>query len=572
MATASTGESVERKLTLTEKVFAKREFGVIVAILGLVAVGMLVRADVFLTLGNLSGVLRNAAVTTIIGYGMAILITSGEFDLSVGSVMAFSAGLTAVMLLEGFSIWFIFFAVALLAVLYGVLQGILVTKLGLPSLIVTIGTLTLLRGGHLALLGNVTQTVPSDRAPLALHALGGTISLPFTVLVPFTSLELFAIPDITYAVPFVHESVQTFDRIPLQIFWVIVLGAIFHYVLFYTVFGYRARATGGEITAAEYTGIRTSHVKIIGFVLVALMAAFAGIGQLAFTGNVSPLTGDGQELVVIAAVVIGGTDLFGGEGTIVGTVLGALVFAFTQNILVLAGFGTQLFSIFTGIFIIFAVAVDAITRRARYEEMLEQYVDPVKRLAGRPGDHFRYVKEHTKGIEMPVTFVTFTTLAWMLPLLGVVVLTIVGNPLDGGAIIPFGFSLFVVESGVGAFGMLPLFALVVAGTTTLLTVLFVHPAAKAAGGVGRIDETVQTVAYAFAPLAFLWVPLSLLGLRFVDLLVYGTVLPIVAGVSLLLVVGLEVLHELDRTRALGVSAATGVLWLLTVLYVGGQVA
>lgn len=564
MATASTDDAVERELTLTERVFAQREFGVIVAIFGLLVVGSLVRADVFLTLGNLTGVLRNAAVTTIIGYGMAILITSGEFDLSVGSVMAMSAGLTAVMLLDGFSIWFVFFTVVVLAVLFGVIQGLLVTKLGLPSLIVTIGTLTLLRGGHLALLGNVTQTVPDDQTPLALNALGGTLSLPFPVYVPFTDAQLFTLPAITYSIPYVHDSVQTFDRIPLQIFWVVVLGVVFHYVLFYTGFGYRARATGGDIRAAQYTGIKTAHVKIVGFVLVALLAAFAGIGQLAFTGNISPLTGDGRELVVIAAVVIGGTDLFGGEGTIVGTVLGALVFAFTQNILVLAGFGTQLFSIFTGLFIIFAVAVDAITRRARYEELVEQYLDPVRRLARSPSDHYDYVSEYSTDIERPVTFVSLTTVAWLAPLFLVVVLGVVEA-------LPFPFELFIVEGNVGGFGMLPLFGMVVVGAVTLLSIAFVHPLAIAAGATGDIDETVQAVGYAYAPLGFLFVPLALLGFRFVSLLVLGTALPIFAAAAFLLVVGLQVLHDLDRLEAIGVVAGTGVLWTITLLWVAGQI-
>ena len=138
MTTATEGqETAERRLTLVEQVFAQREFGVIVAVVGLLVVGSFVRADVFWTLGNFAGVLRNAAVVTIIGYGMTLLITAGEFDLSVGSVMAMSAGLTAIMLLDGYAIWLVFATVLVLAALFGIVQGILVTKLGLPSLIVT---------------------------------------------------------------------------------------------------------------------------------------------------------------------------------------------------------------------------------------------------------------------------------------------------------------------------------------------------------------------------------------------------------------------------------------------------
>ena len=569
MTTSTEGqETAERRLTLVEQVFAQREFGVIVAVVGLLVVGSFVRADVFWTLGNFAGVLRNAAVVTTIGYGMTLLITAGEFDLSVGSVMAISAGLTAIMLLDGYSIWLVFATVLVLAALFGIVQGILVTKLGLPSLIVTIGTLTLLRGGHLALLGSVTQTLPSERTPIELVATGGTLQLPFSVLLPFTDIGLFTIPAINYTVPLIHSTQQTFTSVPLQIFWLVALGGIFHYVLFYTRFGYRVKATGGEIKAAEYTGIKTDHVKIAGFAIVAVMAAFAGVGQLAFTGNVSPLTGDGTELIVIAAVVIGGTNLFGGEGTIVGTVLGALVFTFTQNILVLAGFGTQLFAIFTGLFIILAVGVDAITRRARYEAILTEYIEPLQELLQTPSTYYEAVEGRIQGTGEPLSFLSIVTLTWMVPTLLVAILTFV--PSAESPLIPGGFSLFIVNGDVAAFGTMPLFGFVLMGVTSLLTIVFLHVCASALGGTGGIDETIQVVGYGFAPAVFLFLPMSLQGLQFIPVVVGVTLAPIVLAVLALLVIGTRVLHDLDLQRGVGAVAGTLLLWLLAWLFVSGQ--
>jgi simple sugar transport system permease protein len=564
---ASSDESVERSRTLSESILRRREFGVVVAVLGLVILGVITRADVFLTLGNLVGVLRNAAVVTIIGYGMTMLITAGEFDLSVGSVMAIAAGLTAQMFLDGFPILFTLLVVLMLSILYGMAQGVLVTKLGLPSLIVTIGTLTLLRGGHLIITGNVTQTIPRNRMPLMLKSLGGVIQLPFPVLVPYTDVELFVIPALNYSLPVIHETQQTFNSFPLQIFWVIILMGLFHYLLFYTRFGYRSQATGGNERAARYTGIRTDHVKIANFGLVAALAAFAGVGQLAFTGNVSPLTGQGQELVVIAAVVIGGTNLFGGEGTIGGTLLGALVFAFTQNILVLAGFGTQLFAVFTGVFIIFAVGVDAITRQTRYAAIIELYAEPLRELATAPRSFFTTIDEEVEGLDAPLAFVALTTVAWSLPALLVVILTFV--PSDA-PVIPGGFEVFIVDDNVEALSTLPLFSFSVMAIVTFLTTIYAHVLVRAFGGAGTIDDTGQAVGYALAPGVLAFLPFLLFGLKFIQLLVLLSIAVVVVPAGILFYIGVGELHDLDSTKSGAVVLTTAVIWLATVFYAISQ--
>lgn len=552
-------ESVERQRTLVQTVFGQREFGVTLAVVVLFAIGVVVRADVFLTLSNLVGVLRNAAVVTIVGYGMAMLITSGEFDLSIGSMLGIAAAITATMLLDGFGIVFTLLVVAVFAILFGITQGLLVTKLGLPSLIVTIGTLTLLRGGHLIILGNVTQSIPSGEQPLLLWALGGTLQLPFPVLVPFTDIQLLTLPAITYSLPVVHNSPQTFNSFPLQIIWVLVLGVLFHYLLFETRFGYRSQSTGGDERAARFTGVKTDHIKIANFAIVALVAAFAGIGQLAFTGNVSPLTGDGQELIVIAAVVIGGTDLFGGEGTIAGTLLGALVFAFTQNILVLAGFGTQLFAVFTGVFIIVAVAVDALTRRARYEELWTMYLTPLGEIATGPRAFFRRVDDEIEGIEAPVAFLAITTVVWIVAALPVVFFA--GE-----------FSLLIVDSGVGSFGTVPLFTFALLGLVALLSLVSIHAFVRALGGSGDIDTSVQVVLYGLAPGALFALPFVLQGLRFIVPVVLVVTLPLVVAVLFLWFVGIRELHGLGTVRSAVPVVVTLLLWTLVAVYTAGQLA
>jgi hypothetical protein len=326
--------------------------------------------------------------------------------------------------------------------------------------------------------------------------------------------------------------------------------------------------TGGNQQASRYTGIRTEQIKIANFAIVAVFAAFAGIGQLAFTGNVSPLTGDGIELIVIAAVVIGGTDLFGGEGTISGTFLGALVFAFTQNILVLAGFGTQLFAIFTGLFIIFAVGVDAVTRRARSEALEEWFFEPVRAVVRRPRTFFEEVENRIQGVDGPLVFFTFVTVAWILPTFVVVLLTFV--TVGSTPIIPLEFSLFIVGSDVAVFGTLPLLAAVISGTIMFLSLVFVHTTVRAFGGTGNLEQSVQIVSYSLAPTALLFVPIVLFGFDFILPLVLVTLVPIVGGVGVILYFGVAELHDLDRSSSIGVVAVTGLLWAVALAYLFAQ--
>lgn len=564
--TATDIDSLARERTFTERVFGQREFGVVLAVAALAVIGTFVRADVFLTVGNVAGLLRNAAVVTVVGYGMTMLISAGEFDLSVGSMMGLGGALMTVMRTDGFSVPFIIVVVIAFAVLYGIVQGLLVTKLGLPSLIVTIGTLTLMHGATLIVLDNVTQAIPSDAYTPMLVALGSTLKLPFEVVIPGTGIELLTIPVIRYSIPYVHAETQAFNAIPIQIFWMIALGVVFHYLLFYTRFGYRTKLTGGDEKSARFTGIDTDKVKIVNFALVAVVAVLAGMSQVSYTGNASPTTGSGLELIVIASVVIGGTDLFGGEGTMVGTVLGALVFSLTQNILVLAGMGTQLFSVMTGAFIIFAVGIDALTRNTSSNTLDEHLIEPMTWLARDPRGFYRHVDKEVKGIAPAVSFSALTAVAWGIPLLLVVVPTFIGP------LLPMEFSLLVIGSDVGALGTIPVTIFAITGFAFLLTVLFVHTLTRPLGGTGSIDATVQVAGFALAPMALVFIPATLSGFQFLTVLVAATALPIVLGIGVLLYHGISELHDLERTPAIGVVLGTAVLWVLLLAFVTTELA
>ena len=532
MAEVETPASRDSGLGVVGKLLQSREVGAILAVVVLILLGSIVRADVFLRSDNLLGIVRNTAVTAIIGYGMTLLMVSGEFDLSVGSLMGVSGALVATMYTGGLPITLVIPIVLFLAVVYGLLQGLLITKLGLPSLIVTIGTLTLLQGLNLVILGGQTASIASSNIPPLLFGLGGVLEF--------------------------SQPIVGIAQVPIQIIWTIVLLALGYYILNKTVFGYRAKFTGGDQESADRTGIKTEQVKIINFMIVALLAAFAGMSQLAFTNAVSPSTGQGTELIVIASVVIGGTNLFGGEGSMSGTFLGALVFALTQNILVLAGLGVQLFQVFTGIFIIGAVLVEVLSRDLRVEYLTDGYLSPLRDIITTTESFFEYVRSDVQGIDKPLIFATVSALVW-----GVVTLIAV---LIGEAVTNLSFVFLIPHTGVSALGTVPMTALMVTASMVLITAIFLHAAAKLFGTHREFDTTIQAVIYSFTPTALLFIPVLLFGWNFVLPVVLAALLVVVLPILYLLYNSTRILHELGRKEALMAVATTVVLWTVVGIY------
>lgn len=522
---------------IAAKLLQSREVGAMLAVVVLIVLGSFVRADIFLSTDNLLGIVRNTAITAIIGYGMTLLMVSGEFDLSVGSLMAVSAALVATMFDVGYPILFVVLLVLALAAVYGLFQGLLITKLGLPSLIVTIGTLTLLRGTNLVILQGQTASFSSENYPRLLFFIGGVVE---TTLIP---------------------GVQ---RFPLQIVWTFLFLVLGYYILNNTAFGYRSMFTGGNKESASRTGIKTDHVKIINFMIVALLAAFAGMSQLAFTQAVSPSTGTGVELIVIASVVIGGTDLFGGEGSIPGTFLGALVFALTQNILVLAGLGVRLFQVFTGLFIIAAVLVEVLSRDLTLGHLTEGYLTPFRSIVTDTQSFFEYVRSDVQGIDKPLLFAAVGTLIWTVVTLVLLLLA--------EAVLGWSFSFLIVTEGIGAIGKLPVVSFLLTAGLLLFTAFFLHAGVKVVGSRHDFDTTLQGVIYSFAPGILLFLPVALAGWSFIMPVVLAAVVVVALPVIYLLYRSTKVLHELDGRTAAMTVGTTVVLWALLVAYAATQLA
>jgi ribose/xylose/arabinose/galactoside ABC-type transport system permease subunit len=314
---------------IVDRVSGFTELGILLA--WLVLAGLLTAVTpYFLTETNLLNISRQMAIVAIVAVGMSYLIISREFDLSVGSTYGL-AGIGAGLLVRnvGMNIWLAAAIMLCIGALIGLINGLMVTKVGIPSFIVTLGMLSLLRGAALVL------------------ANGWPVS------------------DLPAASFFDVFGGRLFGRIPMQTLWMAAVLLVGGFVMSKTLFGYHVYATGGNRDAARLMGIDTDRVKIINFVLAATLAAFGGLISLAFLNSVTPTAGTGLELDIIAAVVIGGTALAGGAGSILGTFLGAAILSTVRNGLVLLGVSAYWQQAAIGFVIVVAVTLDVLNTRRR---------------------------------------------------------------------------------------------------------------------------------------------------------------------------------------------------------------
>jgi simple sugar transport system permease protein len=316
------------------RVLARRELGVFLGFIVLFGLIAVTRPDLFFNWDTISGVfsrmLRQVSSYIIIGVGMTYLIIGGEFDLSVGSMFAVGGISFAILLGDGYSVLVALPVVVLIGAVVGAGNGAIVTKAGVPSLIATIGMLSILRGVAFFLTPGGSRSVSDDVELVSLF--GGSQNI--------------AGVDVTH-----------------QVFWALGVLVVFAVLLNRTRFGYHVYAVGDDEQAAANSGINTDRVKVANFVLTGALAAFAGVVNISYFGTMFGTAGSGFELLIIAAVVIGGTNLFGGEGSLLGTFLGALVIGVIPIVLVLNGLAVEIQELLTGVVIIAAVLVDIFIRK-----------------------------------------------------------------------------------------------------------------------------------------------------------------------------------------------------------------
>jgi ribose transport system permease protein len=279
----------------------------------------------FLTVANLTAVALQSSINAIIAIGMTLVIISAGIDLSVGSIAGLASVVAAtVMATQGLGLGVATgLAVGLVA---GAINGVLIARVGLAPFIVTLGTLALFRGA----------------------------ALVFTNGQPI------------YAIPEAFRSIfaGSLGPIPTPVIIAIVCALGVDFVLRRTTFGEHIIAIGGNEEAARLCGVAVARVKALIYVIAGALSALGGFVLVARIGAAEPIGGTGYELDAIAATVIGGTSLFGGVGTIGGTLIGALILGGLRNGLTLMNVQSFWQQVASGLVIILAVLIDKLIRRA----------------------------------------------------------------------------------------------------------------------------------------------------------------------------------------------------------------
>jgi ribose transport system permease protein len=296
-----------------------RRFGIFIAFLLLVVV-LSFLSNSFLTVSNLLNIARQVSINAIIAAGMTFVILTAGIDLSVGSVLAFSGAIIAGLLSTGQPLLVGISAGLLLGAVLGLVNGLIVTRGGVQPFIATLGMLTIGRGATL---------VYTDGRPIT------------------------GLPD-----AFVWLGAGDVGRVPVP---VIIMALVFlaaYVVLTQTVLGRYIYAIGGNEEAARLSGVNVTLYKTLAYVLSGVLAATSGIILTARLNSAQPTAGGGYELDAIAAVVLGGTTLAGGEGSITGTLLGAFIIGVLNNGLNLLNVSSFYQQVVKGVVILLAVLLD----------------------------------------------------------------------------------------------------------------------------------------------------------------------------------------------------------------------
>ena len=274
----------------------------------------------FLTVTNILNVFTQVSVNAIIAVGMCFVILTGGIDLSVGSTLAITGAVAATLAQKNINVFAILIAVLIIGALIGWFNGIIVAKGKIQAFIVTLATMTVFRG--------ITY-VYTDGTPIS------GLGTDFTVI-----------------------GNGTLAGIPLPVIIIILVVLVAWYVLSQTRYGRYVYAVGGNEDSARLSGINTDKIKTLVYVLCGATAALSAVVVTSRIGSASPNAGTGFELDAIAAVVLGGTSLSGGEGSVIGTIIGAMIICVLNNGLNLMNVSPFYQLIVKGFVILLAVMLD----------------------------------------------------------------------------------------------------------------------------------------------------------------------------------------------------------------------
>jgi ribose transport system permease protein len=316
--------------TVTRRRFRMpEEIGVIVALVVMILIIGIARPR-FLNPINLLTILSHTTFQGMLAVGMVYLLAIREIDLSVGWIFNFSAVFTGLLMVGGVDPWIAAFLGVAFGAALGLFNGLLAVGLRLPAIIVTLGTYSMFQG-------------------LSLVVNGGRAVVP-----PDQSTSFFTV-----------VSTKVFGVVPVAALVFVVLAIVMHFVLHRTKFGYRVQAVGSNPEAAELAGISNNMIRLQTLVLMGAICGLSGAMYIGFRGAIDPQEGADFVLVVVAAVIIGGTPLSGGYGTVIGAVVGMLIIQVISSGLIFFGIDATWSTFVTGAVIVIAVVLDQLVKWQR---------------------------------------------------------------------------------------------------------------------------------------------------------------------------------------------------------------
>lgn len=311
--------------------------GILVLILIVLAVAMSIASPAFLTVSTLFSLLRSSVVPMLYGLAVLMVIISGGIDVSFAAIASFAAYTAVTVQLNGdidLGLWGSFALAIVLGMFLGSINGFVISRFRLPTLIVTLGTQGIFQGFLLAYVGSkYIADLPDGMASASTSTL---ISAPTST--GTTQLHIMVVPTI-------------------------ILVVLVAWLLRSTMFGRSIYAIGGDMEAARRAGINVKNTQMWVYVLAGVLAAIAGMFYMIMGRSASPQEMVGNELDIIAAVVLGGASIFGGRGSVTGTVLGVLLVQLINNSLILIGVPSAWQRMAVGILLVAGVGVQALTAK-----------------------------------------------------------------------------------------------------------------------------------------------------------------------------------------------------------------
>lgn len=372
-----------------------RQSGIYIAFVAIIGFFAVLTGGMLLSPGNLTNIVLQYSYILILAIGMVMIIIGGHIDLSVGSVVALTGAVSAVLVIrEGYPWWVGILGALAAGLLVGMWQGFWVAYVGIPAFIVTLAGMLIFRGLTLQVLNNVSLSpFTREYQQIATGFLNGLFGGPgydvFTLVIagvavlgyaynayrqrkariaydqPVAALPLFVVQLVAVAVVVMAFAWQlaNYRGLPIVLILLAVLILAYGAVMRRSVFGRHIYAIGGNLAAARLSGVKVRKINFWNFVNMGVLSAVAGIVYSSRSNGAQPAAGEMFELDAIAAAFIGGAAVTGGVGTVVGAIVGGLIMGTMSNGMQLMGVNQSLQAVVRGLVLLLAVAFDVYNKR-----------------------------------------------------------------------------------------------------------------------------------------------------------------------------------------------------------------